>query len=56
VPATAPPGLLDGLPGGLRIVLGGPGWQDRPPVAARLAGSLDEAAAELAGAAFAATG
>ena len=57
VPATARPGLLDGLPAGLRIVLGGPGWQDRPPVAAaHLVGSLDEAAAELAGAAFAATG
>ncbi len=57
VPATARPGLLDGLPAGLRIVIGGPGWQDRPPVpAAHLAGSLDEAATELAGCAFAPTG
>lgn len=54
VPATAQPRLLDGLPAGPRIVVGGPGWQDRAPgPAAHLAGSLDEAAAELAARAFA---
>jgi DNA-binding transcriptional MerR regulator len=54
VPATAQPSLLDGLPAGLPIVVGGPGWQDRAPGAvAHLAGSLDEAAAGLAARAFA---
>ncbi len=54
VPATAQPGLLEGLPAGPRIVVGGPGWQDRRPgPAAHLAGSLEEAAAELAGPRFA---
>jgi len=53
VPATAQPSLLDGLPAGPRIVIGGPGWQHRPAgPAAYLAGSLEEAAAELAGSAF----
>lgn len=57
VPATAQPTLLDGLPAGLRIVVGGPGWQDSAPgSAAHLAGSLDEAAAELAARAFAGPG
>ncbi len=57
VPATARPGLLDSLPAGPRIVIGGPGWQDGPPASgAHRAGSLDEAATELAGCAFAATG
>jgi DNA-binding transcriptional MerR regulator len=53
VPATAQPGLLDSLPPGPRIVIGGPGWRDRPPAhAVHLAGSLNEAATELAGCAF----
>ena len=53
VPATAQPGLLDTLPAGPRIVIGGPGWQHQPVgPAVHLAGSLDEAAAELAGHAF----
>ena len=57
VPATAQPALLDSLPAGPRIVIGGPGWRGRPPApAAHLAGSLDEAAAELAGCAFAPPG
>jgi DNA-binding transcriptional MerR regulator len=57
VPATAPPGLLDSLPAGPWIVVGGPGWQDRrPEPAARLAGSLEEAAAELTAHAFAPPG
>jgi MerR family transcriptional regulator, light-induced transcriptional regulator len=57
VPVTARPGLLDSLPAGPRIVVGGPGWRDRPPGhAVCLAGSLDEAAAELAGCAFGPTG
>ena len=57
VPATAQPGQLDGLPAGLRIVIGGPGGQDRPPVPpAHLAGSLDEAVTELARCAFAPAG
>ena len=57
VPATAQPGLLEGLPAGPRIVVGGPGWQDRRPgSAAHLAGSLEEAAAELAARAFASPG
>ncbi len=54
VPGTAQPGLLESLPAGPRIVLGGPGWRDRPlPPAVHLAGSLEEAADELAGCAFA---
>jgi DNA-binding transcriptional MerR regulator len=53
VPATARAGFLDSLPPGPRIVIGGPGWRDRPPGhAVHLAGSLAEAAAELAGSAF----
>lgn len=57
VPATARPGLLASLPPGPRIVIGGPGWRGRPPGhAVHLAGSLDEAAAELAGSAFGAPG
>ena len=53
VPATAQPRLLDSLPAGPRLVIGGPGWQDRPPVpAAHVTGSLEEAAAELARSAF----
>jgi hypothetical protein len=57
VPATARPGLVESLPAGLRIVVGGPGWQDRRPgSAAQLAGSLEEAAAELAAQAFAPPG
>jgi DNA-binding transcriptional MerR regulator len=53
VPATAQRSGLDHLPAGPRMVIGGPGWPDRPPVpAAYLAGSLPDAAAELAGAAF----
>ena len=57
VPATAQPGLLESLPAGPRIVIGGPGWSGRTPGPdARLAGSLAEAAAELAGCAFAAAG
>ena len=57
MPATAQPQILDGLPAGLRIVLGGPGWQDRAPgLTAHLASSLEEAAAELAGSAFAPAG
>jgi DNA-binding transcriptional MerR regulator len=57
VPATARPGLLDGLPSGLQIVIGGPGWQDRAPgPTAHLVSSLDEAATELAVSAFAPAG
>ena len=57
VPATAQPGLLESLPAGPRIVLGGPGWRDRPlPPAVQLAGSLEEAADELASCAFAPNG
>jgi MerR family transcriptional regulator, light-induced transcriptional regulator len=57
VPATAQPGLLEDLPAGPRIVLGGPGWRNRAlPPAARLAGSLEEAADEMAGSAFAPDG
>jgi MerR family transcriptional regulator, light-induced transcriptional regulator len=57
MPATAQPSLLDGLPAGPRIVIGGPGWQHRPAgPAAHLAGSLQEAAAELARSAFGAPG
>ena len=53
VPATARPGLLESLPAGPRIVLGGPGWRDRPlPPAVHLAGSLEEAAHEVASCAF----
>jgi MerR family transcriptional regulator, light-induced transcriptional regulator len=53
MPATAQRRLLDSLPAGPRIVIGGPGWQHRPAgPAALLAGSLEEAAAELAGSAF----
>jgi hypothetical protein len=53
VPATAEPTLLDSLPAGPRLVIGGPGWQHRPAgPAAHLAGSLQEAAAELSGPAF----
>ena len=40
VPATAQPSHLESLTAGPRIVLGGPGWQDRPlPPAVHLAGS-----------------
>jgi hypothetical protein len=57
VPATAQPGLLEGLPAGSRIVVGGPGWQERRPgSAAHLAGTLEEAAADLAARAFASPG
>jgi DNA-binding transcriptional MerR regulator len=57
VPATARPGLLDGLPSGLQIVIGGPGWQDRAPgPTAHLVSSLNEAATELAVSAFAPAG
>lgn len=57
VPATAQPGLLEGLPAGPRIVVGGPGWQERRPgSAAHLAGTLEEAAADLAARAFASPG
>ena len=57
VPATAQRGLPDSLPAGQRIVLGGPGWQHQPPRdGIRLAESLEEAAAEMAGYAFAPTG
>jgi DNA-binding transcriptional MerR regulator len=57
VPATAQRGLLGSLPAGQRIVLGGPGWQHQPPRdGIRLAESLEEAAAEMAGCAFAPTG
>jgi DNA-binding transcriptional MerR regulator len=53
VPATAQLSLLDSLPAGPRLVIGGPGWQHQPPVpAAHLAGSLEEAAAALAAYAF----
>jgi len=53
VPATAQPGLLDTLPVGPRIVIGGPGWQHQPVRAGvHLASSLEEAAAKLAGPAF----
>jgi hypothetical protein len=53
VPATAEPTLLDSLPAGPRLVIGGPGWQHRPAgPAAHLASSLQEAAAELSGPAF----
>ena len=53
VPATAQPALLDSLPAGLRVVIGGPGWPGRiSGSAAHLAGSLEEAAAELAVRAF----
>ena len=57
VPATAQPGLLENLPAGPRIVLGGPGWRNRTlPSAVRLAGSLEEAADEVASCAFAPNG
>jgi hypothetical protein len=53
VPATAQPAVLDSLPAGLRIVIGGPGWPGRiSRSAAHLAGSLEGAAAELAARAF----
>jgi hypothetical protein len=57
VPATAQPSLLDSLPGRPRIVTGGPGWRHRTAgPATHHAGSLEEAAAELAGFAFRAPG
>jgi DNA-binding transcriptional MerR regulator len=57
VPATAQPGLLESLPAGPRIVVGGPGWQNqRPGAGAHLASSLEEAAAELAAHALALPG
>jgi MerR family transcriptional regulator, light-induced transcriptional regulator len=57
VPATARPDLLESLPAGPWIMVGGPGWQDqRPGPASYLAGSLEEAAAELAAHAFAPPG
>jgi DNA-binding transcriptional MerR regulator len=57
VPATAQRGLLDSLPAGQRIVIGGAGWQHQPPRdGIRLAESLEEAAAVMAGYAFAPTG
>jgi len=53
VPATAQLSLLDSPPAGPRLVIGGPGWQDLPPVPeAHLAGSLEEAATALAACAF----
>jgi MerR family transcriptional regulator, light-induced transcriptional regulator len=57
VPATAQPALLESLPAGPWIMVGGPGWQDqRPESAAHLASSLGEAAAELAAHALAPPG
>jgi len=57
VPATAQRGLLDSLPAGQGIVIGGPGWQHQPVrEGIRLAESLEEAATEMAGYAFAPTG
>jgi DNA-binding transcriptional MerR regulator len=53
--ATANPGLLDGLPAGVRPVVGGPGWQRAAlPAGVHLVGTLEHAADLLTQSAFSA--